>query len=244
MSRWYKQKKEEFDNMVYGYLIKRLKDPIDQSDAFFMGSVDEFGNELKNESNWAYTKLDKLLIAIKRSLGQDVINKLPNDYNDVDTYSLMNGAVDPKEYSSAYKGVISLVEECQYLPPEQRGHGDYVDDDPELSVPERIQRALTCANYLMFAILNNDAIPSSIEFNDTVLPSVEATFGIRSIGSDIETADYLKAAGLIDYKNITNQGFVLAVRLAKWIKMHKLCDRGFDNVDNFRKSWEKLSNAG
>lgn len=244
MSRWYKKQKQEFDDMVYGYLVKRLKSPIESSDAFHTGSIDEFGNEMKEGTSWAYTKLDKLIIQLKAALGKEGIKNIADDFSDVDSYSLMQGAVDTKDYRTKYDGIVSLVEECEYLPPEQRGKGDYIEPKDDLTKDERIQRALTCASYLMYAMKHNDDIPNEGQFNEEVLPSVEATFCVRSIGTCAEISDYLRKGGVIDYKTITKDGYILAARLAKWIVAHDLCANGMNNVDNMCKSWRTLACVG
>lgn len=245
MSKWYKNKKEEFDNIIYGYLVKRLRTPIDQTDAFFTKHIDEIGHELKSDNDWSYTKLDQLLNTLKIAIGQENLQKLTSDYDEIDSFSLMNGPVDSSKYKTKFDRIVALVEECSYLPPEERGKAEYVDDDDEetLSKVERIERALTCANFLMYALKNNDDIPTERQFNEDVLPSVEATFSIRSIGSYSEIMGYLKTNGLITYKMITPEGYVLAARLAKWIVGKELAEHGMDNSDNYRKSWRTLATA-
>lgn len=247
MSRWYKSKKQEYDNKVYAYLVKRLREPIDKSDAYFMGNVDEIGNDLgQKPSDWAYTKLDKLLIKLKAAMGQQNIDALDNTYDNVDFLSVMNGVDDVDKYCKSYDKVIGLVEESTYLPPEQRGKGDFIEQEDEqgLSKVERLQRALTCATYLLFSIKNNGVLVKERDFNDLVLPAVEATFNVRSVGSVIEIASYLKNGGCVDYANVTNEGYLLAVRIAKALEKAGLLNNPNENVDNVCRSWRSLAHAG
>ena len=85
MSRLYTKKKQEFDDTVYGYLMKRLSMPITDTDAYHTGHVDEKGNELKAPDDWSYTRLDKLVFDLKAILG-DRVKNLGKAYADVDAY--------------------------------------------------------------------------------------------------------------------------------------------------------------
>lgn len=46
MAELYKKEKQGFDQMVYAYLVKRLREPIEDTDAFGTGIVDERGAAL------------------------------------------------------------------------------------------------------------------------------------------------------------------------------------------------------
>lgn len=247
MSRWYKSRKQDYDNKVYAYLVKRLREPMDKTDAYFMGNIDEMGNDMgQKPSDWAYTNLDKLLIQLKTAMGKDRLDALDNTYDNVDFLSVINGVDDVKKYVQSFDKVIGLVEEATYLPPEQRGKGDFIEQEDELGLSkvERLQRALTCATYLLFSIKNNGALVKERDFNDLVLPAVEATFNVRSVGSVTEIASYLKKGGCVDYANVTNEGYLLAVRIAKALEKGGLLDNKNENVDNVCRSWRSLAHAG
>lgn len=247
MSRWYKSRKKDYDSKVYAYLVKRLREPFNKSDAYFMGNIDDMGNDLgQKPSDWAYTNLDKLLVQLKLAMGKERLNSLDNTYDNVDSLSIINGVDDVNKYNQAFAKVIGLVEETTYLPAEQRGKGDFIEQEEEkgLSMTERLQRALTCATYLLFSIKNNGVLVKEKDFNDLVLPAVEATFNVRSIGSVTEIASYLKEGGCVDYANVTNEGYLLAVRIAKALEKSGMLNNPNENVDNVCRSWRSLAHAG
>ena len=45
-------------------------------------------------------------------------------------------------------------------------------------------------------------------------------------------------------RELTNDGYVLAVRLAKWIVAHDLCTKYDTSIDNQSRNWRQLSNGG
>ena len=47
----YKQRKEEFDNQVFLYIMKRLFEDRDESDACHEGIIDGIGNVLENTTD-------------------------------------------------------------------------------------------------------------------------------------------------------------------------------------------------
>ena len=242
MAKYYRNKKKEFDDIVYGYLVKRLCEPIERSDAYCSGRVDEFGHPLGKDNDWAYTKLDALLFQLKSKLG-DAIAEIENKYGDVDSLSLMNGMVEPDKYQEEFTPIISLVEESSYLPEGQRGFDGIIDENSDMTMPERISFAMTVATYLLYCI-KLDRIPTTVEFDNEVLPATEATFGIRSLGSCEEITDYLRTSKLINGKNLENHGYLLAVRLAKVIAANNICQHNNNSVDNLSRDWMVLSHVG
>lgn len=242
MAKYYRGRKQEFDDMVYGYLLKRLREPMDRTDAFCSGRVDEFGNALGKTNDWAYTKLDALLFRLRAKLG-NAINDIEDTYGDVDTLSLMNGSVDPTEYKRKYTPVVSLVEEASYLPPEQRGFDGIISEESDMTMPERISFAMTVATYLLYCI-KLDRIPTQPEFDKEVLAATEGTFGIRSLGSCQDIESYLRKSKLINGRNLENHGYLLAVRIAKVVAANNLCQQDINIVDNLSRDWAVLSRAG
>lgn len=245
MGACYRKKKEEFDDMIYGYIVRKLKDPINQSDAYLSHTVDEYGNVNDGYgASWAYTKLDKLIFDIKMELG-DKVKNIVDDYSHVDLLSLMCGKVDPQKYSDSYAGVLALIGEAGYLPEIFRGKGNYIDEseDEQISKPERISFALTIATYLLYCV-KYDRMPTEREFNDNILTATEATFDVRSIGSYQEITNEARNCGLVDGRELTKSGYVLVVRLAKWIVGHDLCKTTVNTVDNETRNWRQLSHAG
>ena len=241
MAKLYRDKKEQFDKMVYGYLVKRLTEPLAETDAFGNGHIDEVGNELNGDEDWSYTKLDKLILDIRAALGDQLGTLVKDSYKDVDTMSLMGGEVDSAGYLEKYAPVVGLVEEALYLPECTRGMGGEIADDGEMTLQQRISFALTVATTLMVSLIK-DRIINQIEFDNEVLPDTEATFGVRSIGSAQEMAQFLRNAKLSNGRDLTNQGIVLAARLAKVIIENGLCSKE-KQLGNLAPQWEKLSYA-
>jgi len=219
MSSMYKRQKEDFDNKVFAYLVKRLREPVTDTDAFHMGIVDEMGNQVKQttpETKWACTDLDRLLFFLKTAMG-DKFAKITSKYDNMDSLSIMSGR-DIDTNSKVYDRVIALVEELAYLPPENRGEGQYIEESEEgLTREMRLQRAFTCAQFLMACIINNGTVASEnvMDFDRDVLDAVESTFNIRGVGTYKDITDYLKAGKAIDYASVKTEGYVLAVRIAK-----------------------------
>jgi hypothetical protein len=247
MSAIYKSKRAEFDDKVYAYIMKRLRCPIDKSDSFMTGVVDDMGNakgEPVGDSYWACTKLDRFLIQVRNLLGPRGVEQLTHEYDDYDPMYLMQGG-STENYWDRFTPVISLVEETAYLPPEQRGKGDYIDEntDDGLTKEQRLGRALTIANVIIAAIKGNNELVSDYTFNNFVLPSVEATFNVRSVGSRNQIIDFLKKGGLADYRQLSPEGVLLGVRLAKRIVENKLCSDSKDE-NNYAKEWRQLATYG
>lgn len=242
MAQLYKETKEKFDNRVYGYLAKRLLEPIEDTDAFGCGHVDEFGNELEPSEDWSYTKLDRLVLGIRAALG-DRVKAIVKEagYSGMDPLACMLGKSGPDDFGKNFSPVVKLVEEAAYIPVSERGKpGEIPDTDSPLN--QRVSFALTVATYLLVCLLKDRNITPA-EFDKEVLPGVEATFGVRSIGTAGEIAGYLRGAELIDGKDITQQGIVLAVRVAREIVKNDLFTRCTRGIDNLSKSWEQLARA-
>jgi len=241
MANLYKKKKKEFDDIAYGYLVKRLSMPVTDSDAYHTGHVDELGNELKGPDDWSYTRLDRLVFDLKTILG-DRVNGIGKPYADIDPYALMSGKVDTKTYLSRFRPVLAVIEEAAYIPPELRGQAGEANDTSDLSMADRISFALSVANFLLFAA-RFGRFPNESEIDNEVLPSVESTFGIRSLGSQAEFMDYARNAKITDGRGLNNDGYVLLVRAAKKIVSgDMLKPRNFGEY-NQMEQWRTVANA-
>lgn len=228
--------------MVYGYLVKRLTEPVKSSDAYGNGHIDEYGNEIDGNEDWSYTKLDRLVFDLRSLLGPNVSKIADGKFADIDTLSLMTGN-DTSKYDVKYMPVVSLVEEAGYLPESTRGFDGIVSDDSPLSKPERVQFALTVATFLMYC-LKKDRMVLPVEFDEHVLGGTEATFGVRSIGSYEEIFNYLKKSKLVNSRDIENSGIVLATRLAVVINANQLCIGDGTDPDDMSSSWGVLARHG
>lgn len=245
MSQLYKESKQRFDDTVYGYLVKRLTQPYDDTDAFGMGHIDEHGNETDPATDWSYTKLDKLVFDLRAALG-DSLKKLVHDsYGGVDPLSLMNAPVDPKKYAAKYSGVVKLIEETAYLPEQFRGQpgiGGNTSGESDLSAEQRVSFALTVATAIMTSMLK-DRLVTDNEFNDEVLLDTEATFGVRSLGDSREVLGFLRNAGLSNGREITSEGLRLAYRISRELVEKKLVRAEGGGMNNQGMSWVEVSRA-
>ena len=241
MSRMYTKKKQEFDDTVFGYLVKRLTTPITDSDAYHTGHVDEKGNELKAPDDWSYTRLDRLVFDLKAILGNRV-NNIAESYADVDAYALMNGTVDAGKYAAKYHPVLAVIEEAAYIPPALRGQAGEANETSDLPMSERISFALSVANFLLYSA-RFSRFPNSVEIDNEVLPSVESTFGIRALGAQQEFLDYARNAKITDGRGLNDNGYILLVRAArKIVSSNILKPRNFGEL-NQTEQWRTVANA-
>lgn len=251
MAAIYKKTKQEFDQTVYEYLVKRLREPVEQTDAFGCGLIDERGAERPgaNQENaaWAYTDLDKLIFFIKSAMGSSV-DTLPSVFDWIDSLAIMNKA-DLVKNVPVYRKVIGLVEEISYLPPENRGVGKMQPeaDDATLTMEQRLQRAFTCAQFLLYCIINDGTVQSENlmvnTFDQEVLAGTEATFNIRSVGTYSDIVNFLKKGKVIDYASVKPEGYALAVRIAKTLVTadETIFNKDTSLILNDAKSWRTLS---
>jgi hypothetical protein len=116
-----------------------------------------------------------------------------------------------------------------------------------MTMEQRLQRAFTCAQFLMFCIINNGTVQRETMMADTfdhdVLAATEATFNIRSVGTYADIVNYLKNGKVIDYANVKPEGYALAVRIAKALVTANdtIFNNDLNNVLNEAKSWRTLS---
>jgi hypothetical protein len=241
MSKLYTKKKQEFDDTVFGYLVKRLTTPITDSDAYHTSHVDEKGNEMKAPDDWSYTRLDRLVFDLKAILG-DRVNNIAESYADVDSYALMNGKVDAGKYTEKYHQVLSIIEEAAYIPPALRGQAGEANETSDLPMSDRISFALSVANFLLFSA-RFSRFPNTVEIDDEVLPSVESTFGVRALGSQQEFLDYARNAKITDGRGLNNNGYVLLVRAARKIVSSDILKPRNFGEHNQSEQWRIVANA-
>jgi len=242
MSQRYKDKKEKFDSLVYGYLVKRLTQPLDSTDAYGNGHIDEQGNELSGEEDWSYTKLDKLVLDLRAALGPNLSKIVKDSFDGVDSMALMDSPVEAKSYVANYMPIAKLVEEARYLPDNLRGQPGAPEESVEsgMTVEQRISFALTVATALMVSLLKDRQV-NTAEIDTEVLPATEATFGIRSIGDADDIIGYMRAAGLVNGRDITNAGIRLVYRISREIVDKSLVNTARPGVDNLAGSWLEVS---
>lgn len=244
MSQLYRDKKEEFDAKVYGYLVKRLTEPYESTDAFGMKHIDEHGNEIDQKEDWSYTKLDKLVFDLRAALGDNLKKLIHDSFDGVDPLALMNSPVSRKDYLGRYDGVVKLVEEVSYIPDGQRGQGGSSMQSVEsgMTREDRVSFALTVATTIMTSMLKDRQV-SPDEFDKEVLEDTEATFGVRSIGSADEVIGYLRSNGLSNGREITSEGLRLAYRISREVVENKLVKPDGGGRSNQGMSWVEVSRA-
>ena len=107
---------------------------------------------------------------------------------------------------------------------------------------DRISFALSVANFLLFSA-RFGRFPNEVEIDNEVLPSVESTFGIRSLGSQTEFLDYARNAKITDGRGLNNNGYVLLVRAAKKIVSGDMLKPRGSGEFNQAEQWRTVANA-
>ena len=143
---------------------------------------------------------------------------------------------------SAYQPILSIIEEAAYLPPELRGKAGETNETSELPITDRISFALSVANFILFSA-RFGRFPNEVEIDNEVLPSVESTFGIRSLGSQAEFLDYAKSAKITDGRGLNNNGYVLLVRAARKIVSSDVLKPRGNGDFNQSEQWRTVANA-
>ena len=241
MDKIYKQHKENIDNLVYNYLICRLCEPIENTDAYLDGCVDSNGNSKKNEHKWSYTKFDKFVNELKKLLPIDKM-KTRSDIINISNIDPLRIIIDKKLNSDAFikniEPIISYIEQYNYFP-NINGYDDNNGFDV-LSFRDKVSFMLTLSTFLLYSI-KYDRLPTDIEFNNNILPSVEITFNVRSIGTNDEYKSFCYMNKLSDKKTLTNDGILFTVNIAKLIQKNNLTTEYVKNIDNQYLNWIKIA---
>lgn len=245
MGQVYRERKEKFDAVAYGYIVKRLTEPYESTDAYGVGHIDERGNEIDDSEDWSYTKLDKLVLDIRAALGDALTKVVPGSFAGSDALGLMDAPATTKEFLAKYAGIVNLVEETAYLPDEHRGQGGTPQEtvDSGMTPEQRVSFALTVATTLLCSLIKDRLVTES-EFTDEVLNTVEATFGVRSIGSAREILGFIRSSGLSNGRDVTNEGIRLLSRISKEVVSKNLVDpKRPGGMNNQGESWVEVSRA-
>lgn len=245
MAKIYTVMKKKVDDAVYAYICNRLNEPVTSTDAYMVGAVDEDGSDAaETDKDWALTDLDRLLFRIRRQFGGQIPD-LPVKYDDVSPLRLMLAlrgcALDTEKYESGVNQVVAAIEEGGYLPAENRSGGDSVEhgyDERGMSYSERVSFAFTVAQFLLYTV-ELERYPSSDDYA-SLLQSVEATFGIRSVGSREEVVKYIRDGRNGDTSDITESGLELFKRVAKIIVENNLLMDGLGLPGNRSNEWRAV----
>ena len=246
----YKEEKEAFDNQVFSYLMKRLFEDYDESDACHEDVIDSIGNVIGSpdeKSQWSYTMFDQFVNMVKQNIGSDNMREMFVYYmhmRDIDPlFIIKNSAIDYKTLKPILGNIATKVNDKSYLPEYLYHESEYVEDDEMhndelLNFADQVSKALTIATFLLYTLRRNHKLIGE-DFPE-IIESVESTFNMRSFGDFNYTNDFCKKHGLIDNMGITDEGIRLVVAIAK-----DVCDSPVLNSDgngrhNHRHSWNKL----
>jgi hypothetical protein len=120
MAEQYKKTKLEFDNKLYVYLMKRVFDGIQESDACNMDIIDSIGNIIGNpdgSDKWAFTMLDKFILLLKKQMGEDNIKSLVSNFEYIkyiDPLFIMNmkSGTNLHKVKDTFDKIITAVNLC------------------------------------------------------------------------------------------------------------------------------------
>lgn len=249
MAEQYKKTKIDFDNKMYVYLMKRLFDDIQESDACNMDIIDAMGNIIgtpDKSDKWAFTMLDKFILLIKKQVGHDNLKSLISNFEyikNIDPLFIMNmkAGTNLHTVKDTFDKIVTAVNDKEYLPESLYHDDSYVEMKEEvLNYCDYVSKALTIATFLVYTI-RHDRVPTTIEFDGSIINSVEATFNVRAIGSYDEIKKFCEDNNLIDHNNITKEGIKLLVRLSKIIVSGNILSTNRDRIENQAHNWKRLS---
>lgn len=252
MADQYKKTKLEFDNKIYVYLMKRLFDDIQETDACNMDIIDSMGNIIGNadkSDKWAFTMLDKFILILKKQIGDTNIKALVSNFEyikNIDPLFIMNmrSGTNLHEVKDTFDKIVTLVNDKEYLPESLYHDDSYVEINEEvLNYCDYVSKSLTIATFLIYAI-RVDRIPTSIEFDGSIINSVESTFNVRSLGTFDEIKKFCEDNKLIDHTKITSEGIKLLVKLSKIIKNGNILSNSTDRIENQSHNWKRLAGVG
>lgn len=246
----YETQKKEFDDVVMTYMAKRIFTEIDSSPAFINGVTDAMGNVINKSNGWDFTNLDRFIIALKQRLGQENLRGLLevySVYSDVDDLSIIKSAQKPITNKSmdSMKRIVSKVESLLYLD-DVREQGDYFasEDHEDLEgIDNRISWALTVCTFMLYA-LRLDRVPTSIEFESNIIPSVEITFYVSAFKDYGRIVDFITKTDLIDDGKASRKCVRALVSVAKDIVDGKLHTSDGSRIEDQSRNWRKLSERG
>lgn len=241
----YKEEKEAFDNQVFSYMMKRLFEDYDESDACHEDVIDGIGNvigEPDERTQWAYTMFDQFMNMAKQNIGSDNMRQMFGYYKymrDIDPMFIMkNPNLDYQQLKPILGNIATKVNDKEYLPEYLYHDGEFVEDDELLNFADQVSKSLTIATFLLYTLRRNHKLIAE-DFPE-IIESVESTFNMRSFGDFRHADEFCKKHGLIDNMGITSEGIRLVVEIAK-----DVCDSPVLNSDgngrhNHRHSWNKL----
>jgi len=243
----YTEKKKKFDSLVMHYIAKKIFEDIEDTDAYELDILDSVGNELgglTKGNEWAFTHLDRFILALKQMAGQDRLRSLLNSYkwvSEVDPLFIMNmdEKTDFEKINSCLHKIVTKIDDSTYLPSELEHDDGYIEDD-SLDFCKQVSKTLTIITFLLYTLRNN-SIPTSIDFDTNIKSSVECTFHIRPTGTFAECLDFCKEYNMVDSSKITNEGIRKLVSIAKDLNEGGMLISKDERIENQVRNWKKIS---
>jgi hypothetical protein len=238
----YKEIKKEFDDMAMSYIAKRIFTDIEDSDAYSAGIIDSMGNMKVKQSGWEFTNLDRFILAMKQTVGEDSLRQLLDVYSnhkDIDALRLIKATTKPIKSNE-----LNILRDINSIFDSVSHNDDYIEGigvspyDEVLS--DKISWTLTLATFILYA-MKFSRIPTSIEFKANIIPSVEITFYITGCNEYKEIVDFCKQHVLIDdYGKVTPKVIRAMVSAANKMLSGGLLTYDGSKIEDQSKSWEKL----
>jgi hypothetical protein len=243
----YTEKKSDFDKKIMLYIAKRIVDQPSDADAYNTGVTDLIGSRISDGKGveWSYTELDKFIQHLRQKIGDKNLRELLDGYSflkDVDPIICIDwdGKTDLRKMRKSLAELVTTVEDSDFLPPSSVRIGEHLEDDTVHSFQERVSRALTFLTFLLYA-LRKDAIPSSIDFQYNVCPSVEITFGHRAWPDYDWCRGRCEDSGLLESGKISKGGINMLRRASEKMFEGNLCRSDITRVDNQYNNWKRIA---
>jgi len=239
-------RKKEFDDVLIKYFSKRVFDNIGESDACNQDVIDSVGNILSQKDDWSFTHFDKLILALKNSLGEKYLRNLLKLYKymeDIDPLFIMNmeKGTDMKKVRENLGLIVTKMEDSEYLPNALEHSEEHIEYDNEnMNFCDKVSNALTVATFLLYT-LRNDKVPTEIDFDKNVVPSVAITFNITPLKDYKKCLSYCNDYGLIDNSVISEEGIKKLVSISKYIIDGNIASNKIKRVENQSYNWGKLA---
>jgi hypothetical protein len=242
----YKEEKKQFDSQAFAYIMKRVFEDYDESDACHVGIIDGIGNvigESDSRSEWSYTMLDQFINMVKQNLSEESLRHLFDEYSymqDIDPlFIIKNGDIDYSKFKECLSRIITKVNDKSFLPEYLFHEDDYVEEEEGMNFADQVSRALTISTFLLYTLRGGRNLVD-VDFSD-IQESVECTFNMRPFGTFISISSFCKDHGLIDSSVITEEGIRLLVAISKEVSEGGVLTKSKEMKHNHRANWIKLS---
>lgn len=238
----YKETKKEFDDMAMSYIAKRIFTDVEDSDAYNAGVIDSLGNMKGKQAGWEFTNLDRFILAMKQTVGEENMRELLEVYSghkDIDALRLIKASIKPIKPSemNVLRDIVSVFDSVYQ-------NNDYIEgigvSDGDEDLPTKIRWTLTLATFLLYA-MKFSRVPTSIEFKSNIIPSVEVTFYNTGCSDYKSIVEFCKNHVLIDDSGkVTSKAIRALVSAADKMLVGNILTYDNSRIEDQSKSWEKL----